>query len=50
MAAERGDREERIARGGPHLPRMAAETGRVSTYDPVAPRVELATAWKYDLC
>lgn len=43
-AVERRDGEERIARGGPHLPRMTAETGRVSTYDPIAPRVELATA------
>lgn len=32
------------AKRGPHLPRMTAETGRVSTYDPIAPRVELATA------
>lgn len=42
MAVERGDREKMVARGRPHLPRMTAETGRVSTYDPVTPRVQLA--------
>lgn len=44
VVAERGDGKEKIAQGRSHLPRMAAETGRVSTYDPVASRVELATA------
>lgn len=49
MCRSARDGEEKIARGGEdeggtHLPRMTAETGRVSTYDPVAPRVELAAA------
>lgn len=38
------EEEEETAREGPHLPRMAAETGRVAADNPVAPGVELAAA------
>jgi len=34
----------RKLREEPHLPRMAAETGRVAADNPVAPGVELAAA------
>lgn len=39
-----GGEEEETAREEPHLPRMAAETGRVAADNPVAPGVELAAA------
>lgn len=44
MVAEQRRGGGNTAREGPHLPRMAAETGRVTTDDPVAPGVELAAA------
>lgn len=39
------DEEKETAREGPHLPRMAAETGRVATDDPVAPGIKFTAAW-----